>query len=615
MKSNSTKNIHFPLVWRKLLNLTIFTAYSYASIEWVFFVTKPSALSILAILDSGLVLLVSGGFFALLLVAVLLFTSIPYWLVKNSTWKPRLLAAAHIVPALMLTVTALIMFDNFTYTVLKAGIVYTNTWQRGLYILGLALVLWGFIRFSRQVTGKKIARYTSPVALSLLVISTAAILAVNSTSKSSLTDFGSEGLLPSTSRPNIIILGSDGLTAAYLSAYGYGEETTPFLKTIMDDSLVAENAFPNASSTTGSTTSALTGKEPAVTKVYRYPDVLSGQDTLQHLPGILKQYGYKTVQVGAPYYVDAEKVNMLNSFDIINKQPVNFIFQNAFLSILGYTPSAHFVGTLVDRVVVRLRHIFFIEDMKDPVKEINNPKIGMTDEERVNYVIDSLDESKQPLFIFAHLMNTHGPHFGTNIHRFSTGTDKDAEWNKELYKDSILTFDSYLYKIYTHLEDTGQLENTILLIYTDHGYKYAVNHRIPLVIHFPDNQYAKKIKNNVQILDIPVTLLDYLNISRPTWMIGVSLLDNEPQADRKIVSIVGGSPRKVVPPFYQIKTVQFIICHKYFQLNVQEDTWNSGDLIGHTGKCESDLIPSEEEIHSRIVEYLRNFDYDVSSLE
>ena len=202
-----------------------------------------------------------------------------------------------------------------------------------------------------------------------------------------------------------------------------------------------------------------------------------------------------------------------------------------------------------------------------------------------------------------------------SIHRFSTGTNLDAEWNKELYKDAILTFDSYIYRIYTHLIDTGQLDNTILLIYTDHGYKYAVNHRLPLVIHFPEDKYAKRIKNNVQILDIPVTLLDYLNISKPTWMTGISLLESEPPPEREIVSIVGGSPKKVAPPFYQIKTVQFIICHRFYQLNVQENIWRSGDLVGHTEKCEKDQIPSDEEVRQRIVEYLQKFGYDVSSIQ
>ena len=60
---------------------------------------------------------------------------------------------------------------------------------------------------------------------------------------------------------------------------------TPSLSELVQTSLVAENAFPNAGGTTASTTSTLTGKEPILDKVYRYPDVLSGKDPFEHLPG------------------------------------------------------------------------------------------------------------------------------------------------------------------------------------------------------------------------------------------------------------------------------------------------------------------------------------------
>src|SRR5690606_37501210 len=117
--------------------------------------------------------------------------------------------------------------------------------------------------------------------------------------------------------PNIIILGADGLSVSYLSAYGFNEETTPFISELLKTSLVAENVFPNASSTTASTTSALTGKDPAEVKVYRYPDILSGEDSYQHLPALLKDLGYHTVQIGTPSYVDALKVNLADGFEVV----------------------------------------------------------------------------------------------------------------------------------------------------------------------------------------------------------------------------------------------------------------------------------------------------------
>jgi hypothetical protein len=384
---------------------------------------------------------------------------------------------------------------------------------------------------------------------------------------------------------------------------------------MVEVSLVAENAFTNASSTTASITSALTGKAPAVTKVFRYPDTLKKNDTVEHLPGILKQYGYKTVQIGTPYYVDALKVNLVEGFEIVNNQSFDLQLQSVFNTVLGNSTSTHFINTLMDRVNKRLLHIFFIQEMQNPVKAVNNPKVGMTDEQRVDQIIDILDQADRPVFIFAHLMNTHGPFLGSSEQDSASDTSATMSWDKERYKEAIRLFDNHLERIYTHLEETDQLNNTVLVIYTDHGYKYAVNHRIPVIFHFPNQEYAGSIENNVQILDIPVTLMDYLDIPIPNWMTGTSLLDGGPPADREIISIVSSSPKKIAPPFYQIKTVQFIICHKFYQLNVQKNKWVSADLVGHTARCEDAQIPSGEIVRQRILDYLEKFDYDINSLQ
>ncbi len=614
MNPNSTNRT--PNTWRALFNLTIFSAYFYALMEWLFFVTKPSSLSILTPLEAGLVLVVTGGIIGLPLLTILLLLFLPARLAKNSQWSAHLLPIAAIVPALALTVTALVMFDNFTYTVFKFGIVTTLGWWRLLYAVGFGLVLWWTFRFTRRTSHRDPKKSASYLAPGLLAVSTAAILAASFSRDAGLGNSNARYPEPTTNRPNIIILGSDGMSASYLSAYGSSHDTTPFLSSILNESLVAENAFPNASSTTASTTSALTGKQPATVGVYRYPDVLSGKDSYEHLPGILKQYGYTTVEIGTPFYVDAGKLNLLDGFDVVNNQSLNLPALGLLHSVLGNTPSTYFIWTILQRASERLLHIFFIEEMRDPLAEVTDPSARMTDEEKVDQIIDLIDQTDRPVFIFTHLMDTHGPHFGSGPHnaQSESGDDAEAEWDTDLYEGALRSFDSHLEKIYTHLAQSGQLDNTILVVYTDHGFRYVVNQRIPLVIHFPNDAFAGTVENNVQIIDIPATLIDYLGIPRPTWMAGRSLLKGEPPATREIISVTAGSPRKIAPPFFQIKTVQIIICQRWYTLNVQENTWKSGNIYQHTTKCEEDQLPSEEEVHQEIVDYLENHGYDISSI-
>jgi len=283
--------------------------------------------------------------------------------------------------------------------------------------------------------------------------------------------------------------------------------------------------------------------------------------------------------------------------------------------VLGNSPSTFFIQTTAARAAERLLHIFFLQDMKNPFAEVNNPKVRMTDAQRVDQIISLLEESERPLFIFAHFMDTHGPNFSAGNDTSTTTTNNEEKWDTGRYEEAIQGFDGHVRDIYSYLERSGELDNTILVIYTDHGYRYTVNQRVPILIHFPKDEHAGRRRNNVQVIDIPATLLDYLGITRPAWMTGSSVLSDEPPADRKIISIVAGSPRKIAPPFYQIKTVQVIVCQKWYTLNVQENSWKTGLNRGHTAPCAEDTLPPDAEIRQWILEYLKNYGYDTSSLQ
>ena len=601
--------------WRTLAILTIYSAYFYAFMEWIFFVTKPSSFSILTLFEKIKILAVTSGIVALILLACVLILAIPALFVRDPNWHPRLRYLTYLPSAVMLSITALIMLDNFTYTVFNYGIISTGGIWRAVYALGFLVLTWWVSRQIKHRTQKRRTPSSFP-ALGLLIVSLAFILPIVFSHNTNLNGLNKDALKPSAKRPNIIILGGDGLSAKYLSVYGFEKDTTPFLKKMAKTSLVAENAFPNASSTTASTTTMMTGREPITVKVYRYPDVLKGNDSFEHLPGILKREGYTTVEVGTPYYVDAQELNLLDGFDIVNNQSLNQPTRIVLQKILGNSPSTQFIWTINERASERLLHIFFIQEMKNPLKEVNNPEATVNDKQRVKQILDAVDhaQSDHPVYVFAHLMDTHGPHFSSDKQVFSSSST-DQEWNKDQYEDAILSYDGSVRTIYDHLAETGQLDNTIIVIYTDHGFQYTVWSRIPIIVHFPNGTHAGTRKNNLQIIDVPATLLDYLSIAQPTWMTGTSFLNNEPPADRQIVSIVAGSPSKIKPPFYQIKIVQVLVCKKWYTLNVQENSWDTGLVSDYKSNCGQTLLPADNEIHKIILDYLEQYGYDISSLK
>lgn len=589
-----------------LIVLTILHTYFYIFMEWVFFATKPSPIS-LGLAETTQIFFVSGGVAVAASLLVLFVLALPAIIFKDM----RLFLVACFAPAFIFSINALILIDNFTYTLFKFGVVSTQNLWRIFYALGfIAFLLWQMKKMHQGIYNKK--KPSLLPAFGLLAVSLVFTIPVI---LSNVNSRNSESEIVAAKRPNVLIIGGDGLSASYLSLYGAARDTTPFLKQMSKEALLAKNAFVNVSSTTASTTSMLTGREPITVQVFRYPDILSEDASYQHLPNILKMSGYKTAEIGTPDYVDAQKLNLLSGFDMVNGLSISKPVLNVLPNVLGNSRAVFFISTIVERASDRLLHIFYVRDMRNPFEEVNNPNERLTDEQRVEQILDLFDHAKQPLFVFVHMMNTHGPQFSSgNMDSVSESTS-EAEWDKNRYQEAIVSFDENIKLIYNHLSSTGQLDNTIIVVYTDHGFMYSISQRVPLLMRFPHSQYAGVRKNNIQVIDVAATLLDYLEIKKPSWMTGASFLTEEIPPDRRIVSITASSPKKIKPPFAQIKSVQFIVCQKWYSLNVQDNIFSSGTVSGHTSLCNASLLPSEADAHRGIIDYLKQYNYDTSSLQ
>ncbi|MEA3479139.1 MAG: hypothetical protein U9R60_13215, partial [Bacteroidota bacterium] len=175
---------------------------------------------------------------------------------------------------------------------------------------------------------------------------------------------------------------------------------------------------------------------------------------------------------------------------------------------------------------------------------------------------------------------------------------------------------------------SGLLDATILILYTDHGQKYAINERVPLIFHFSMGEHQGRIKTNAQNLDISPTILDYLDLPQPEWMSGESLLKGNPDANRLIFStgtrqavteLEGGifilDESRLKPPFYQFSFLNVIDCQKWYQLNLGDNygfSW--GDVEGHTSPCSEDSLLNPDQIKDAMIEHLSSAGFDVSSI-
>ncbi len=343
-------------------------SYFYVFMEWIFFATKPSFLNALAVNAKIGVLFVTGGLLAFLAVIPVLVLLV-IQLFSPPGWSKILLWAGCIIPAFLLAALSLLLIDNFTYTVFSFGIVSTRGIIRAIYAIGFVLLFLYYIRWVNRTIHaaqkpSRLSRYMQFAPFALLIVSAIFILGQISTASLRGTSLSASG----DKRPNIIILGSDGMNATNLSLYGYDRDTTPDLKELAGTSLLAENNFPNGGNSAGSITSMLTSKWPEQTRVLYSPNILTGTDSVQHLPGILRKLGYRTVEIGVPNYVDSYNINMQDGFDMVNGRSID---NQPFFRIgrrLGLGDTVYFLSRLYERISDRVLHIFFLRTMENTYK-------------------------------------------------------------------------------------------------------------------------------------------------------------------------------------------------------------------------------------------------------
>jgi hypothetical protein len=598
--------------------------------EWLFIVTKPSFINILALPKKIEILLFFGSCSAiacsLLLLPFLILTLFP-WFNKYKYW---LVLLGGLLPALILASLLLLMIDNFTYTIFKFGIVSTKGVSKTFYTL-LFIILTIFCyrkivqtvnEFGRKWVSGFIQKRLSYLFIGLILVSFAFPMINNDvvTSKGDITNN-----IKLKNLPNILLITMDGLDASHLSTYGYQRETDPRIRQLASSSLVAENNFPNSSVTASSIVSIYTGKYASYSRFFYPPNILRGVNAYQHFPGILRSLGYYTVQITTPYYVDAVTFNLLDGFDISNGLKISTSRVLSTINKYISTDFAYFSYELGNRIVDRLLHIFFIKDMKNSIETVTNPEI-FNDPEKVKEIINLFNSSQQPLFIHVHLMGTHGDKFLPTNQVFSKGQSIDSQgsFNQDFYDDSILDADQEIGQIVDNLESKNLFDKTILIIGTDHGQQWTETHRIPLIIRFPNGEHAGTIKKEVQNLDIAPTIFEYLGLSKPDWMSGQSLLHLNP-TPQPIISLSPAPTKrgdegwvldqsKIKPPFYDLGVINVVYCQKWYKLNLLDRTWQTGEVIGDTFSCPGQSSASEKYILSVMETHLKKAGYDVSSL-
>ena len=514
-------------VWNSWIMLFI-AAASVMSYHMLFQLTKPSPVSNAPASD-----VFSVAAYSVVIAALVASLGLPVALLLDQV-TARLFGPGKTGSGVLFTagltyaVGYLAFLENLIYTATKAGLkTQDNTIVEAAF--GVCALAFGVL--TARIISNVTLRTTRAIgSVALLLLLPAGFLV---TQEATAGTPGVPGSIPVSSPANVVILSSDGIDAEHMSVYGYGRETTPFLDSKKSEFRIFNNAFANAGNTTGSITSLLTGMSPFTTGVVYPPDALNEAHAFQSLPHMLHEAHYYTSNWALPHYADGLTQNLADAFDVDNGYAVGTSLLTDMP--LGAGTARWFVVETIENTMGLVKDVLGIAPLDNDFMQVAAVD-GQTlnDDERLEAVVADIGEHNR-FFINTHFLGTHGPTFAIDHPHFTRNQRMTEPYQQDFYDDAIRDFDHQISTVYEELLRTGKLDNTILIVTSDHGMLGDPTMRVPLLFRFPSRAVTGRSSINVQRTDVAPTVLDVLGIAVPPWMDGLSILDtSDVPVDRTI---------------------------------------------------------------------------------
>jgi len=313
-----------------------------------------------------------------------------------------------------------------------------------------------------------------------------------------------------------IIILLDAARPDHFSCYGYERETTPSIDTLAKTGVVFENCFTQATYTRAALPSFLYSRYYAINI---FP-------------------GHRSIPLSNPHEL----------FRSTDDQCISF---SKVLELSGFTTaviSAHSWLTNKTQFAREFTECFELPALLKFEKKYGNPRADQV----IDFALEWLKRhSERDFLLYLHLMDTHFPHFfeedaqkffgkeSYDARNFSSRgypldptldhPASDVRYLNSLYDGSLRYADREIGRLIHFLKDSGQLNDTLLIVTSDHGElllerKSKVGHgdlwydllaKIPLIIHYPPKVEARRISAFSELIDVGPTLLELLDVKIP----------------------------------------------------------------------------------------------------
>ncbi|TDI93314.1 MAG: DUF229 domain-containing protein [Caldithrix sp.] len=330
---------------------------------------------------------------------------------------------------------------------------------------------------------------------------------------------------------NVLLIVLDTVRASSLSVYGYNRPTTPNLEKFARTGVRFESALSSSPWTLPSHGTMFTGRLPhelfasGETPINGGNPILSSHATLAE---VLTDNGYITGGfVGNLLYCS-----------------------HAHGLDRGF---AHYEDFLASSQSVFLSSTFGVEIFKKMRRLLKwNEPVRKTAGDINQAFLDWLgDNDQRPFFVFLNYIDAHAPYMPPKSFERKFGDGKPGKVSVDLmrkyepekikklqdaYDNCIAYLDEEIGKLLESLQVRGVLENTVVIITSDHGEHFGEHDLmlhgnslyrplldVPLLISFPAGPAGKSVPETVSLRDLPATVVDLLGLESKKSFPGSSL--------------------------------------------------------------------------------------------
>jgi len=387
-----------------------------------------------------------------------------------------------------------------------------------------------------------------------------------------------------TDAPNVLLIVLDTVRAKNLGVYGYDRPTTPNLQRLASRGTVFDWPVATAPWTLWSHLSMLTGLYPHQTTA---DWLLPLEETHPTLAEVLGSQGYASAGIVA----NTEYVSYETGLDRGFGHYEDYVFSAGEM-----LQSSTLARTLINHPRVR--------DLVGTHELVGRKRAPDVNRQFLRWM--NRRENGRPFFALLNYYDAHAPYyppapfdrkFGGGVVRENPMLDVGWEWSDEqiqaevdAYDGAIAYIDHHLGLLFDELEESGEFDNTLIIVTSDHGEEfgehglmghanslYLPNLHVPLLLSYPGKVPAgQRVTEPVSLKDIPSTVLDLSGTDPKTSLPGSSLArcwSDQNARQAPLLSEVNASPWDL-PDWYPIAKgdMQSLIDERYHYIKTGDGT-------------------------------------------